>query len=132
MPAPSAVSVTPAQIKEWKATAAEHERLAKLFLAKAAAGETILAGDAAPAESDDGENTNLMGTLRTLANESPKPIPKADLKKMLIHAGIPADRVNGTYFYLAIRKLKDKGRVSVKADGSIWKGDTDVGKIMRR
>jgi hypothetical protein len=131
MPAPNAVSVTPAQIEEWKATAAEHERLAKHFLAKAAAGETILSS-VAPHESDDSDNTNLMGTLRTLANENPKPIPKADLKKMLIHAGIPADRVNGTYFYLAIRKLKDKGRVSVQPDGSIWKGDANVGKIMRR
>lgn len=123
MPAPNAVSVTQSQIEEWKATAAEHERLAKLFLAKAAAGETILAGDTAPVEFEDDDSANLMGTLRRLANESPAPIPKSDLKKMLIKAGVPAERVSGTYFYLAIRKLRDKGKVSVKADGSVWKGD---------
>ena len=82
----------------------------------------FLPPDARPAPEDEGEGKNFMGTIFELANGSAKPIPKADLKEMLKNKGFPEHQVGGTYFYLAIKKLKDKGRVSVQPDGSIWRG----------
>jgi hypothetical protein len=72
----------------------------------------------APEEIDP---TNVMGALRRIANESPKPLQKKELKAALIAAGVDEERINGPYFYVAIARLKDKERISVLDDGRVWK-----------
>lgn len=69
---------------------------------------------------------NFMGTIRRLANSAKSPIPKAEMKELLLKEGFPAKQVRGTYFYVALKKLsaENKGQISIKDDGSIWKGKT--------
>jgi len=61
-----------------------------------------------------------MGTMATLINESPKPLTKAELKAKLKAIGVPDERL-GTYFYVAIKRLKDHERIKVLEDGRVWK-----------
>ena len=48
------------------------------------------------------------------------------MKELLLKEGFPAKQVRGTYFYVALKKLsaENKGQISIKDDGSIWKGKT--------
>lgn len=85
----------------------------------------ILAGSSEPkeqAEPSEIDPSNLMGTLAKLANTSSRPLTKSELKAQLMAAGVPQDRL-GSYFYVAIDRLKKKGRISVREDGSVWKGE---------
>lgn len=113
-------TITPELIEEWEAQIADLQR-------KIAAARVLLP---ASIEENDGDSTNFMGAIRRLANESPKPLPKAILKELLKKEGFPEHQVGGTYFYVAIKKLKDKNTISVDDDGSVWRGST--GTIRRR
>ena len=57
----------------------------------------------APGEVD---TSNVMGTLARLANEAPRPMTKAELKEAAVKAGVPAERVKGAYFYVALNRMK--------------------------
>lgn len=81
----------------------------------------LKAEESEPSESFD--PSNLMGTLARIANESQKPLTKSELKAELKAIGVPEERL-GSYFYVAIDRLKKKGRISVRDDGSVWKGET--------
>lgn len=65
--------------------------------------------------------TNVMGTMRRIANDSPKPLEKRELKAALIAAGVDEARIAGPYFYVAITRLKEKEHISVLDDGRVWK-----------
>lgn len=109
-------TITPELIAEWEAEVAALQR-------KIAAGKVFL-----PAGSveDDGARQNFMGTMAEIVNAAPKPIAKVDLKEMMKKRGFPEHQTGGTYFYLAIKKLKDAGRVSVLDDGNVGKGSRRV------
>jgi hypothetical protein len=64
---------------------------------------------------------NLTRTVERIANESAGPMAKNDLKEILVQQGFPKERLS-TYFYTAITRLKHKGRITVRADGSLWRG----------
>lgn len=72
-------------------------------------------------KDDDSAASNLMGTIFRIANESERPLAKKELKAALISAGIAGARVNGPYFYVAINRLKKDDRITVMADGRVWK-----------
>jgi hypothetical protein len=69
---------------------------------------------------EDIDPSNMMGTVARIANESPKPLTKSEMKTKLIEVGTPEARL-GSYFYVAIDRLKKKERISVLEDGRIWK-----------
>ena len=74
-------------------------------------------------EPADSGSTNLMGILAQIANESPRPVSKAMMKIKLKQAGVSHDRVHGSYFYVAVDRLKKKGRITVLEDGTLWKAN---------
>jgi hypothetical protein len=77
-----------------------------------------IAEETTPAEEP--ESSNMMGMIRQFANESVKPITKSEMKSKLVAAGIPDNRL-GSYFYVAIDRLKKKDKITVLDDGRIWK-----------
>ena len=74
-----------------------------------------------PDQVEELDASNLMGTLTHVANETPKPLTKKELKTALVAAGVDEARVSGPYFYVAIDRLKKKERISVLEDGRVWK-----------
>jgi len=80
----------------------------------------------APEEKEESEETesvdpsNMMGLIRHIANESTKPITKSEMKAKLFAAGMPKGRL-GSYFYVAVDRLKKKDRITVLDDGRIWR-----------
>jgi hypothetical protein len=64
--------------------------------------------------------SNVMGTMATIINEAPKALTKAELKAKLRSVGVSENRL-GTYFYVAIKRLKDKNRIQVLEDGRVWR-----------
>lgn len=73
-------------------------------------------------EADSIDPTNFMGTLAQLINSSPKPITRPELKEMAVAAGIDAEKVNSAYFHVALNRMKDAERISIRNDGTIWRG----------
>jgi hypothetical protein len=67
---------------------------------------------------------NLQGMVEQIANDSLQPISKATMKIKLKQAGIAQKRVHGSYFYVAIERLKKRGRISVLPDGTLWKAQS--------
>jgi hypothetical protein len=78
--------------------------------------------DGEPDELDDA--SNLQGMVEQIANDSPQPVSKAMMKIRLKQAGIAQKRVHGSYFYVAIDRLKKRGRISVLPDGTLWKAQS--------
>jgi hypothetical protein len=124
-----------AAIEGWQAERAELEKVisdaqkrllevnkrldAAAVLSGAAAPHVIgLFGDEDEAGSEEGEN--LTSAIEEIANGSPVPVSKGDLKKLLAKQGFAASRL-ANYFYTAIHRLKRKGKITVRSDGSIWK-----------
>jgi hypothetical protein len=56
--------------------------------------------------------------IEQIANHSAAPITKKELRKQLSALGFPAERL-GPYFYTAITRLSDKGRITRTRDGRI-------------
>jgi hypothetical protein len=73
-----------------------------------------------PEESESVDPSNMMGLISQIANESAKPITKAEMKVKLVAAGMPKGRL-GSYFYVAVDRLKKKDRITVLEDGRIWR-----------
>ena len=97
--------------EEWEAQIADLQR-------KVAAAKVLLPPDV----ETTAEGQNFMGAIRRLANDSTKPILKSELKEMLRKEGFSTSQVGGTYFYVAIKKLKDKGSITVDDNGNVWRG----------
>ncbi len=117
------------QIEKWRAELDDHENRARALrrmiegARMIASGQEILASeDLAPAiPVGDGE-MNFMGTMSKIVNGSPAPISKSELKETLRKLGFPENQVDGTYFYVAIKKLIGAERVSSQKDKKLWKG----------
>jgi hypothetical protein len=77
-------------------------------------------GSVAMTNSAGGMTDNLTEAIARIVNNSPVSVPKADLKKMLAKEGFAGDRL-ANYFYTAIHRLKAKDRITVHADGSVWR-----------
>lgn len=124
------ISFTPEEIELWKA---EKDRLQEILgdaqqrlgavnqLLNAAA---VLAPDVFSQEvkeepEEELDPSNLMGTLVKIVNASEKPMTKAELKEALRAAGVDPGRIEGTYFYVALNRLKKKNRIFVHPDGTI-------------
>ena len=69
---------------------------------------------------DEGGRLSMTLTIEKIANESPAPITKKDLKKMLLSRGFRPDQLQA-YMYTPIMRLKNSKRISVLSDGRIWK-----------
>jgi hypothetical protein len=69
--------------------------------------------------SDELDPTNVMGTMVRVANAAEKPMTKADLKEALREAGVEPERIEGSYFYVALNRLKKKERITVLPDGRV-------------
>lgn len=68
-----------------------------------------------PAVSD-----NMTEAIEKIANEASAPILRKELKRLLSAQGFPADQL-GNYFYTVVHRLKDRQRIAVNEDGSVWK-----------
>jgi len=62
----------------------------------------------------------LIDVIEKIANDSPHPISKAELRRVLVAMGLPLESFNN-YFYQAIRRLRSTGRISVLKDGKLWR-----------
>jgi len=71
-------------------------------------------------ESESVDPSNMMDLIRRIANGSAKPITKTEMKAKLAAAGIQESRL-GSYFYVAVDRLKKKDRITVLEDGRIWR-----------
>ena len=69
-----------------------------------------------------GDEMNLTAAVETLAHGE-TPIPRPTLKAKLREQGFPEDRLSN-YLYTVIARLKDKRRITVRLDGSLWKAPT--------
>lgn len=88
---------------------------------KEASKEPALFSEAKPLAP--GNRLNFIDAIERIANGSPRPISKAELRQRLCALGFPLSSFNN-YFYGAIRRLKWKERVRVLEDGSLWKAPT--------
>jgi hypothetical protein len=66
------------------------------------------------------QRMGLIDAIEKIANESSRPVSKAELRRRLLAMGMPQDKFNN-YFYQAIRRLRSRERISVFDDGSIWR-----------
>jgi hypothetical protein len=119
---PNDHEITPENIKKWRAEADEHQRQAAQLVRRAFAAEQFLATLEPKGRDATDVADNFMGAIRQHANTALKPIPKPELKAILVKQGFPEKQVGSTYFYVAIKKLADKGQISVNGKGEIWKG----------
>jgi len=132
-------SITPEQIDQAKREKARldeiiaraNRRAAALdqFLASAAllnseaenADETEKTAEDADMRNPEDIQNNMMGIIAQIANGLEQPITKSALKAALKERGLSPERVDGSYFYVAIDRLKKRGRISVLKDGEIWR-----------
>jgi Fe2+ transport system protein FeoA len=75
-------------------------------------------GDAKPL--DPSKRLNLIDAIEQISNESANPISKAEIRQRLRAMGLPLENFNN-YFYVAIRRLRSRRRISVLEDGRIWR-----------
>lgn len=69
---------------------------------------------------EETDPSNMMAAIARIANDSTKPMTKPELKAKLIEFGIKENRL-GSYFYVAIDRLKEKERICVLDDGRVWR-----------
>jgi len=120
--ASASFTVSESDIRQWEAEATVFERRAAELRAKANAGRHLLGlMEAGAAEPGRPASDNLMGTITELANNAPEPLTKAELRAQLIARDFPKVRVTSNYFYLALKKLEGKNKISVLPDGRIWR-----------
>ena len=72
------------------------------------------------------EPANMTEVVEKIANTSPAPVPRKQLKEALSAQGFPQDRL-GNYFYTVIHRLKEKKRITITEDGSV--GPAPAGSI---
>jgi hypothetical protein len=66
------------------------------------------------------EHKAMIDAVEKMANESPRPITKGDVRKRLLEMGYPEGSL-GNYFYTVVARLKGKNRIAVMPNGSIWR-----------
>ena len=66
---------------------------------------------------------SMIDAIDKIANESPAPISKAELRERLTAMGFPPSSLSN-YFYTVIMRLKQKQRITVHDDGRLWKAQT--------
>lgn len=119
------ITVSEADIRQWEADAAVLEKkLAEMREDIRAARQLmrLRAQQQAPSAPMNTFGTeNLMGAIAQLASEAAEPITKAELKAKLEKLGFPKKRLNSNYFYVAIMKQREKNKISVLPNGSIWR-----------
>lgn len=121
------ITVSEADIRQWEAEASVFEKKAAELRTKANAGRALMGLTAQGATNTPSApmNTfgteNLMGAIARLALEAPEPMSKAELRARLEKMGFPKSRLNSNYFYVAIMKQRDKNKISVLPNGSIWR-----------
>ncbi len=93
----------------------ERLKAAEVLMGKAS-GEATLFEIEAPSSS----GATLIDTIEKIANESPSPVPKAELRDRLTALGFPPSSLTN-YFYTVIMRLKNKQRITVRPDGSLWR-----------
>jgi hypothetical protein len=71
-------------------------------------------------ESEVGPS-NMMGTIAKIANGRDTTMSKKELKDALLAAGVEENRVKGPYFYVALNRLHEKGRITLYEDGTVGK-----------
>lgn len=129
MKADNTVTITPALIEEWVRDAAAREKQAARLIeeakglrARADAGRFLLglSDEEKTAKADDTGTFNMTADIKKMANESPEPLTKREIKKRLLAAGYSAHRL-GAYFYTPIHRLKETKQITVLEDGRIWK-----------
>jgi hypothetical protein len=133
MKADTTITITPTVIQDWERRADDCERQAsklqeeaKSYRARAQAGRLLLglAGDIGASDRDVGSDRdgtqNMTAAIRNMANESPEPLTKKEIKSRLLAADYPASRL-GAYFYTPIHRLKAAKQITVLPDGRIWR-----------
>lgn len=132
MKADSTITVTPSVIEEWEQRANDCEKQAsklqeeaKSYRARADAGRLLLGvvGEVEASSKGAGgrsPDANMTAAIRRMANESPEPLTKKELKRRLLVDGYPESRL-GSYFYTPIHRLKEMRQITVLEDGRIWK-----------
>lgn len=131
MKADTTITVTPSVIDDWERRAADCERQAsrlqeeaKSYRARAEAGRLLLGlgSDAGVTDRDEGGAKNMTADIRKMANESPEPLTKKELKRRLLALGYSPSRM-GAYFYTPIHRLKEAKQITVLPDGRVWRAD---------
>jgi hypothetical protein len=87
---------------------------------EAEAVEKTEESDVAPVEGEEVDPSNMMGMIAKIANESTRPLTKTELKAKLVEIGTDEGRL-GSYFYVAVDRLKKKDRICVLDDGRVWR-----------
>ena len=138
LPTPEFV-ITPEQIAMARSERARHEAIIAASQRRMAAIDQFLSAAAIlsvdgqeppdesanhpipePEDSPGGAELNVMALIENLANHSNYPMLKSEVKANLSAAGVHELRLK-SYFYVAIDRLKKKGRVSVLKDGRLWR-----------
>ncbi len=60
----------------------------------------------------------MTKALELVANTSPAPITKQELRGLLAEMGFDEQ---GPYLYSVIMRLKNRGKISVMSDGKVWR-----------
>jgi hypothetical protein len=109
------------QQEEWAVEEARLLRELDAIRKKRAAAELLGATFAptfpAPPPSED--NKTFAAALEQFVTGTSVPVSKKDLRAALRLAGY--DKQDTPQFYTTIKRLKDKGKISVSKDGSVWK-----------
>jgi hypothetical protein len=86
----------------------------------------LVVRDDLPSKYDDAKplspvkRLGLIDAIEKIANESPQPVSKAELRRRLVAMGMPTEKFNN-YFYQAIRRLRSRHRIGVIEDGRVWR-----------
>src|SRR3569833_1537701 len=121
----TSISVSDADIRKWEAELAVHEKKAADLRADISAARQLMKigghNETTGATPQHPTSDNLMGTIAKLASEAPDPITKAELRARLKALGFPNKRLMSNYFYVAVKKLEERNKISILSDGSVWR-----------
>ena len=78
-------------------------------------------GDEEPSPIASIGTISFMRAIRNAANRAMAPLTKPELKSLLRSQGWSSEKIEGAYLYVAISKLKKRGRISELPGGRIWK-----------
>lgn len=108
-----------------------HRRLraAGLLIGEKAPDETTLFNQARPLSPEG--RLRLIDAIERIANQSTRPISRAELRHRLSALGLPPSSFNN-YFYTAINRLNRKRRITLLDDGSVWKALSPCMQVSER
>lgn len=90
------------------------EAVAVLCGESPASSQTVETAQIDSSEPDE----SMMAAVERIAQQTPKPLTKKQVKKQLKKAGFPESKL-GNYFYTVIMRLKGRERIRVLADGRV-------------